>query len=146
MVLLTCENIRKSYTEKPLITDVSISIHDTDKIGFVGVNGTGKSTLLKIVAGEMEAEGGSITTSNELIRAYLPQNPPWDENLTVLQQAMSDIQKAGGTVEEYQCRAMLSKLGMNDYDMPMSALSGGQRKRVAMAAALARKSNLLILD
>lgn len=146
MVLLTCENIRKSYTEKPLITDVSISIHDTDKIGFVGVNGTGKSTLLKIVAGEMEAEGGSITTSNELIRAYLPQNPPWDENLTVLQQAMSDIQKAGGTVEEYQCRAMLSKLGMNDYDMPMSALSGGQRKRVAMAAALVRKSNLLILD
>ena len=146
MVLLTCENIRKSYTEKPLITDVSISIHDTDKIGFVGVNGTGKSTLLKIVAGEMEAEGGSIITSNELIRAYLPQNPPWDENLTVLQQAMSDIQKAGGTVEEYQCRAMLSKLGMNDYDMPMSTLSGGQRKRVAMAAALARKSNLLILD
>lgn len=146
MVLLTCENIRKSYTEKPLITDVSISIHDTDKIGFVGVNGTGKSTLLKIVAGEMEAEGGSIITSNELIRAYLPQNPPWDENLTVLQQAMSDIQKAGGTVEEYQCRAMLSKLGMNDYDMPMSALSGGQRKRVAMAAALVRESNLLILD
>ena len=146
MVLLTCENIRKSYTEKPLITDVSISIHDTDKIGFVGVNGTGKSTLLKIVAGEMEAEGGSITTSNELIRAYLPQNPPWDENLTVLQQAMSDIQKAGGTVEEYQCRAMLSKLGMNDYDMPMSALSGGQRKRVAMAASLVRESNLLILD
>ena len=146
MVLLTCENIRKSYTEKPLITDVSISIHDTDKIGFVGVNGTGKSTLLKIVAGEMEAEGGSITTSNELIRAYLPQNPPWDENLTVLQQAMSDIQKAGGTVEEYRCRAMLSKLGMNDYDMPMSALSGGQRKRVAMAASLVRESNLLILD
>lgn len=146
MVLLTCENIRKSYTEKPLITDVSMSIHDTDKIGFVGVNGTGKSTLLKIVAGEMEAEGGSITTSNELVRAYLPQNPPWDENLTVLQQAMSDIQKSGGTVEEYQCRAMLSKLGMNDYDMPMSALSGGQRKRVAMAAALVRESNLLILD
>lgn len=146
MVLLTCENIRKSYTEKPLITDVSISIHDTDKIGFVGVNGTGKSTLLKILAGEMEQEGGKITKSRELSMGYLPQNPPWDENLTALQQVMADIQKAGGTVEEYQCKAMLSKLGLRDYDIPMSILSGGQRKRVAMAAVLARKTNLLILD
>lgn len=146
MVLLTCENIRKSYTEKPLITEVSMSIHDTDKIGFVGVNGTGKSTLLKILAGELEPEGGSITKSRELAAGYLPQNPPWDETLTVLAQAMSDIQKAGRHVEEYRCKAMLSKLGMTDYDAPMSALSGGQRKRVAMAAVLAQETNLLILD
>ena len=76
MVLLTCENLKKSYTEKTLITDVSMSIHETDKIGFVGVNGTGKSTLLKMVAGVLEPEGGEITRSRELKAGYLPQNPP----------------------------------------------------------------------
>lgn len=146
MVLLTCENIKKSYTEKPLITDVSMSIHDTDKIGFVGVNGTGKSTLLKILAGEMAAEGGKITKSRELAAGYLAQNPPWDGQKTVLRQAMEYIRQAGRQVEEYRCKAMLSKLGLDDWDALMAHLSGGQRKRVAMAAVLAQDTNLLILD
>ena len=79
MVLLTCENLKKSWTEKTLITDVSMSIHDEDKIGFVGVNGTGKSTLLKMVAGVLEPEGGQIIRNRELKVAYLAQNPPYEK-------------------------------------------------------------------
>lgn len=147
MVLLTCENLQKSYTEKTLIKNINLSIHETDKIGLVGVNGTGKSTLLKMVAGEMEPEGGTITRSRELKTAYLSQNPAYDGSLTVLQQAMAYIQKAGQNVEEYQCKAMLNKLRLGEYhQVPMAQLSGGQRKRVAMAAVLVQESNLLILD
>lgn len=146
MVLLTCENLKKSYTEKTLITDVSMSIHDEDKIGFVGVNGTGKSTLLKMVAGVLEPEGGQIIRNRELKIGYLAQNPPYEENLTVMQQAITYLRQAGSHVEEYRCKAMLNKLGFDSYDEPMKNLSGGQRKRVAMAAVLAQESNLLILD
>lgn len=146
MVLLTCENLKKSYTEKTLITDVSMSIHDEDKIGFVGVNGTGKSTLLKMVAGVLEPEGGQIIRNRELKIGYLAQNPPYEENLTVMQQAITYLRQAGSNVEEYRCKAMLNKLGFDSYDEPMKNLSGGQRKRVAMAAVLAQESNLLILD
>lgn len=146
MLLLTCENIKKSYTEKPLLEDINFSIHDTDKIGFVGVNGTGKSTLLKIVAGAVEPEGGNIIRSRELKPAYLPQDPPYDNSLTVMQQAMEYLRQSGSDAEEHRCRAMLNKLGFDEYDQKMGELSGGQRKRVAMAAVLTQESNLLILD
>lgn len=146
MLLLTCENIKKSYTEKPLLEDINFSIHDTDKIGFVGVNGTGKSTLLKIVAGAVESEGGNIIQSRELKPAYLPQDPPYENNLTVMQQAMKYLRQSGSDAEEYRCRAMFNKLGFDEYDQKMGELSGGQRKRVAMAAVLTQESNLLILD
>ncbi len=146
MVLLTCENIKKSYTEKPLIDGIDLSIHDTDKIGFVGVNGTGKSTLLKIAAGVLEPEDGSIIRSRELKIAYLPQDPSYDENLTVMEQAMEYLRQSGSDAEEHRCRAMLNKLGFETYDRTMGTLSGGQRKRVAMAAVLTQESNLLILD
>ncbi|MCQ4637352.1 ABC-F family ATP-binding cassette domain-containing protein [Anaerovorax odorimutans] len=153
MVLLTCEHIKKSYTEKPLLTDINLTIQDTDKIGFVGVNGTGKSTLLKIVSGVLEPEGGSMIRSRELKIGYLPQNPDYDGGLTILEQAVLYVRRAeekngqGRTkTEEYQIKAMLGKLGMQDTDLRMDTLSGGQRKRVAMAAVLAQESNLLILD
>lgn len=146
MVLITCENIKKSYTEKPLIEGVDLSIHDTDKIGFVGVNGTGKSTLLKIVAGVVEHEAGNIIKSRELKTAYLPQDPEYDAKLTVMEQAMEYLKASGSDAEEHRCRAMLNKLGFDTYGQKMGELSGGQRKRVAMAAVLTQESNLLILD
>lgn len=146
MVLLTCENLKKSYTEKTLITDVNLSIHDNDKIGLVGVNGTGKSTLLKMVADVLEPEAGQIIRNRELKIGYLAQNPPYVEQYTVLQQAMEYLRQAGSNVEEYRCKAMLTRLGFDHYDYYMKELSGGQRKRVAMAAVLAQESNLLIMD
>lgn len=146
MILLNAEHIKKSYTEKPLLTDIDLSISDTDKIGLVGVNGTGKSTLLKIIAGAMEPEGGSITKSRELRAACLPQNPPYEPELTALEQAAAYLDATGRPYELYQCQAMLTRLAVTDFDQKMGQLSGGQRKRVAMAAALTCDSNLLILD
>ncbi len=146
MILLTAENIKKSYTEKPLITDVTLSIDSGDKIGLIGVNGTGKSTLLKIIAGVMEAEGGNITKSRELHMAYLPQNPKYDPEKTIEEQTEEYLRELGGNIQQYECNTMLTKLGIFDFYQKMGELSGGQRKRVAMAAVLASDSNLLILD
>jgi len=146
MILLTAENIKKSYTEKPLITNVNLSIDSGDKIGLIGVNGTGKSTLLKIIAGVMEAEGGTITKSRDLHLAYLSQNPAYDPELTIEEQTAKYLEAAGGNTQQYECNTVLTKLDITDYSQKMGQLSGGQRKRVAMAAVLASESNLLILD
>ncbi len=146
MILLNAEKIKKSYTEKPLLVSVDLSIQDTDKIGLIGVNGSGKSTLLKIIAGVVDEEGGVITRSRELRTAYLAQNPPFNPEGSVLEQVVSDMEKTGGHYELYQCQAMLTKLGIADFEQKMGELSGGQRKRVAMAAVLTADSNLLILD
>ena len=146
MILLTAEKIKKSYTEKPLLTDISLSIHHTDKIGLIGVNGTGKSTLLKIIAGVLSPEGGTITRSRDLRPVYLPQNPHYDENLSAIDQAVSYLEETGRPFQQYECQAMMTRLGITDFSQKMGQLSGGQRKRVAMAAALTSESNLLILD
>lgn len=146
MILLNAENIKKSYTEKPLLASVDLSIDQADKIGLIGVNGSGKSTLLKITAGVVSEEGGTITKSRELRSAYLAQNPPFNPQLSVLEQATCYLSEIGGQYELYQCQAMLTKLGIIDFEQKMGQLSGGQRKRVAMAAVLTADSNLLILD
>lgn len=143
MLLLTAKNIRKSFSEKPLLEDINMSIHMGDRIGLVGVNGSGKSTLLRIVAGTLEAEGGEITRSTELRIGYLPQNPDYDPELTVIEQAMKYCSDA---TPEYVVKTLLTKVRMSDYDRKMNELSGGQRKRVALAATFARETNLLILD
>lgn len=146
MVLLSAENIKKSYTEKRLLEDINITINSGDKIGLIGVNGSGKSTLLKIIAGAVDEEGGSITTSNQLKRSYLPQNPDFNPEMTVMQQVMDYASMQHLPCEQYQCQSMLTRLGIHDFDQKMSELSGGQQKKVAIAAVFACESNLLILD
>lgn len=143
MDLVTAKNIKKSYTEKRLLEDVNLIIHEHDKIGLVGVNGSGKSTLLKIIAGAAEAEGGEIVYSNDLRIGYLPQEPVFNPEFTVL-----DQMKAYLTVpqEEYLCKSTLSRMHIEDFDAKMNTLSGGQRRRVALAAAVIGDNNLLILD
>lgn len=143
MDLITARHIKKSYSEKPLLTDVNIIIHDNDKIGLVGVNGSGKSTLLKILAGVMDEEGGEIIRSSELRMGYLPQNPDFDPELTALEQMQAYMPRPA---EEYLCKSLLSRMHIADYDMKMKHMSGGQRKKVALAAAMAGDHNLLILD
>lgn len=142
MILLNAEHIRKSYTEKTLLEDVSLSIFEGDKIGLVGVNGSGKSTLLKIIAGEMEEEGGTITRNNILAAGYLPQNPEYSKDLSVIEQAL----EYAGDIADYIVKSYLNKVGITDHDAKMETLSGGQRKRVALAGVLAKETNLLILD
>lgn len=146
MILLNAEGISKSYSEKILLDGVSLGINEGDKIGLIGVNGTGKSTFLKILAGVDEPEAGTVIIGNGVRIGYLPQNPDFDGDLTVLQQAMAGVSLAEQEAKEYKVKNILTRLGLTNYDQQIRVLSGGQKKRVAMAAALAAESELLILD
>ncbi len=146
MILLNADKITKSYTEQPLLENISLSIHEGDKIGLIGVNGTGKSTLLKIIAGKEDAEGGSITKTNGVRIGYLPQNPVFQKDLTVLEQVLQDVSENERESVEYECKSILTKLGITDFNKPVKHLSGGQKKRVALAGVLVSPVEILILD
>ncbi len=146
MLLLTAEKIKKSYSEKILLNDVVLGINTGDKIGLIGVNGTGKSTLLKIIAGVETPDSGSVTKSGGVQVGYLPQNPVFEEGATVLQQAMRGISRQQRESKEYECKSILTKLGISDFDEPVGHLSGGQKKRVSLASVLAAPSDVLVLD
>ena len=102
MNLMTLENISKSYSEKTLLKDISLGINEGEKIGLIGVNGTGKSTLLKIIAGAEEAESGTITKANKVRVEYLPQNPEYDEEATVLEQVFKGTSAEMKLLGEYE--------------------------------------------
>ena len=150
MNLVTIEHLTKSYTERLLFDDTSFSINEGEKIGLIGVNGTGKSTLLKIVAGLEDADSGSVVRGRSLYIRYLSQIPEFAEGDTVLESVMRE--NAGEThyssADEMQATAksMLNKLGITEHDALTSTLSGGQRKRVALASVLLSTADLLILD
>lgn len=150
MNLVTIEHLTKSYTERLLFDDTSFSINEGEKIGLIGVNGTGKSTLLKIVVGLEDADSGSVVRGRSLYIRYLPQIPEFTEGDTVLESVMRE--NAGEThyssPDEMQAtaRSMLNKLGITEHDALTSTLSGGQRKRVALASVLMSTADLLILD
>ncbi len=146
MILLTAEQLNKSYVERSLLKDVSLTVSEGDKIGVIGVNGTGKSTFLKIIAGVETPDSGKITKSAGLRIGYLPQNPVFEKHNSVLEQVLSYANAGKTDSAEYECKAILTKLGITDFDADVNLLSGGQRKRVAMAAALAGRVDLLILD
>ncbi|MCI8285098.1 MAG: ABC-F family ATP-binding cassette domain-containing protein [Firmicutes bacterium] len=129
-----------------MLKDISLSIHEGEKIGLIGVNGTGKSTLLRILAGLEDADSGKITLTNGIKTAYLPQHPDFDPKLTAAEQAETYLKRIDADTQFFTCRAMMTKLGILDFDTPMGELSGGQRKRVAMAAVLSVSPELLILD
>lgn len=145
MILLSAENIDKNYGEKPLLKQISFTINDGDKIGLVGINGTGKSTLLKIIAQAEIPDGGSIIKAGNVKIGYLPQNPEFQPGKTILEQIFLNISSAEDA-KIYEAKTILTKLGIHDFDCDVSTLSGGQRKKVAVAAALIRPCELLILD
>lgn len=145
-MVLAAEKINKNYGIRQLFKDVSLYIGDGDKIGLVGINGTGKSTLLKIIAGEETADEGKITKAAGLQISYLSQNPVMDEKNTVLEQVLTDLPPEFQEAQEYEGKTILTKLGMTDFEQKIKVLSGGQRKRVALASALLHPADLLILD
>lgn len=183
MNLITLENITKSYSEKILVDNISLGINEGEKIGIIGVNGTGKSTFLKIIAGMEEPDSGTVTKGNRVRIEYLSQSPDYDENATVIEQVFrgnsdemsllrdyeevleeinknpsneelnSKLIKLQGKIDalnlwglESEAKVVLTKLGINDFEAKVSTLSGGQKKRVMLAAALITPSELLILD
>ncbi|MBE6035077.1 ABC-F family ATP-binding cassette domain-containing protein [Aminipila sp.] len=146
MILLNAANISKSYTEKPLLTDLSFSIHEGDKIGLIGVNGTGKSTLLRIAAGMEEPDQGDVIKTKGVRIGFLPQMPIFDSESTILQQVMDTLEQSNREASEYECKAMLMDLGISDFEAPVKYLSGGEKKRVAMAAVFVADVELLVLD
>lgn len=146
MLLLTAENISKSYTEKPLLQNLTFGINSGDKIGVIGINGTGKSTLLKILAGADVPDSGKIITTSGLRIGYLPQNPVFEPGISVLNQVMLGVEQQQQDSAEYECKRILTQLGITDFEKPATELSGGQKKRAALASVLAAPSDLLILD
>ncbi len=146
MVLLNAKDITKSYTEKTLIENITYSIHEGDKIGFIGVNGTGKTTILRITAGMETPDEGTITVTKGVRIAFLPQMPVFEKDNTVIEQAFEIMGKSGQDISEYEVKAMLTELGIKDFERRISSLSGGEKKKIAMAATLAGEWEILILD
>ncbi len=146
MILLTAEKITKSYREKPLLKNISFYLNEGDKIGVIGINGTGKSTFLKIIAELETPDSGTITRASGVRVAYLPQNPVFDENLTVLEQVFKGASPELVELKDYEAKSILNKLGIPDFSMNVRFLSGGEKKRVAIASALIQPSEILICD
>ena len=149
MNLLTAEQLTKAYGERKIFDEADFSIQEGEKIGIIGVNGTGKSTLLKILAGQEECDDGQITMGNNLKIAYLPQTPVFEQGDTVLEAALKGNVSASADdrwTREAEARAMLNELDLTDFDQPVEQLSGGQRKRAALVRVLMSEGDILILD
>lgn len=147
MNLVTIEHLTKSYTERLLFDDTSFSINEGEKIGIIGINGTGKSTLLKIVAGLEEPDQGTVVRGRNLDIRFLPQNPEFHEGDTILESIVRDNEGHEHPWDiESQAKTMLTKLGIYEFDAKVETLSGGQRKRVALVSVLMSNTDLLVLD
>jgi len=183
MNILSMENVTKGFTEKILFENVSFGIKDNDRIGVVGINGTGKSTFLKLISGNMEPDSGKIVRSSGLAVQFLSQTPEFDESITVIEYILRGEHPLMKTIRSYettvlklsenpddenlqkklteltekmdesaawkveaQAKSILSKLGISDSTVNIKELSGGQRKRIALAEALVHPAGLLILD
>lgn len=150
MSLVTIEHLTKSYTERLLFDDTAFSINEGEKVGLIGINGTGKSTLLKIVAGLEEPDDGSVIRRRNLYIRYLPQIPEFTSGDTVLDSIVRDNEKEPhfSSREEIEASAktILTQLGIYEFDEKVEHLSGGQRKRVALTSVLLSTADLLILD
>ena len=147
MSIVTAEHLTKSYTERLLFDDASFSLEEREKAGLIGINGTGKSTLLKILAGLEEPDEGTVVWRRNLDIRYLPQNPRFTPGDTVLESIVRDNEGHSHVWDlESQAKIFLTKLGITDFDAKVETLSGGQRKRIALASVLLSTADLLILD
>ena len=146
MILLSAQNISKTYMERKVLDDVSFFLNEGDKIGIIGINGTGKSTLLRILAGAEEPDGGGVIRTNGIRISYLPQIPEFDDHGSVLGQVLSHLPADLKESKEYEAKSVLDRLGLPDYDRDISTLSGGEKRRAGIAAALIQPSDVLLLD
>ena len=145
-MLLSAEHLSINFGSRQLLTDVNFYLNDGDKVGIIGINGTGKSTFLKVLAGAIEPDEGRITRNPNVQISYLPQNPVMDDSATVLEQVFLHFPREFRELNEYEAKSMLTRLGFTDFDQKVGSLSGGQRKRVALVAALVHPADILVLD
>ena len=147
MNLLTMEHITKSYTDRVLLDDVGFSINENEKIGVIGTNGMGKSTLLKVAAGIEPCDSGKISMGGQVKICYLPQTPVFQEGTTILKAAVEgNVDELNRWTIESDAKAMLNRLGFTDYEERIGHMSGGQKKRVALVNALLTPADILVLD
>ena len=145
-MLLSAEHISINFGSRQLLEDVNFYLNEGDKTGIIGINGTGKSTFLKVLAGVTEPDEGRISRNPNVQVSYLPQNPVMDDDATVLEQVFLHFPAEFRALNEYEAKTMLNKLGLPDFEQKVGTLSGGQRKRVALAAALIHPADVLVLD
>lgn len=147
MNLITVDNITKSFTERLLFENASFYLQEGEKVGVLGINGTGKSTLLKIIAGEEESDEGQVIRANHIVIRYLSQVPHFVESDSVLECVMrGNVTKENQWSVESEAKTMLTKLEMTDYEKKVGELSGGQKKRLALISVLLAPADVLILD
>ena len=151
MNIINVENITKVYTERELFSKASFYVQEREKIGIVGINGTGKSTLLKIVAGMEEPDEGNVTCANHIVINYLSQTPEFETGHSILEGVMSkiittDTDEIHRYSMESDAKSLLYKMGIFDLEQPIEQLSGGQKKRIALVATLLKPCDVLILD
>ena len=145
-MLLSAEHLSINFGSRQLLDDVNFYLNEGDKVGVIGINGTGKSTFLKVLSGVTEPDGGTISRNPNVQVSLLPQNPAMEESATVLEQVFLHFPAEFRELNEYEAKAMLNRLGITDFAQKVGTLSGGQRKRVALAAALIHPADVLILD
>jgi len=145
-MLLTAEHISKNYGGRQLLKDVTLYLNAGDKIGLIGVNGTGKSTLLKLLAGVEDPDSGKVSRDPNVQVAYLPQTPVMDDERTIMEQVFADFPADFRALNEYEARTILTRLGITDFERRIGTLSGGQKKRVALATVFVHPADVLILD
>ena len=146
MILLSAQNISKTYMERKVLNNVSFFLNEGDKVGIIGINGTGKSTLLRILAGAEEADSGIIIRTNGVRISYLPQIPEFDSHGTILEQVMKHLPADLKESKEFEAKSILGKLGIDDYTRDISTLSGGEKRRAGIATALIQPSDVLLID
>lgn len=147
MNLINIENITKTYADTPLFAEASFTVDEMEKVGIIGINGTGKTTLLKMLIGMETPDKGTITRANNIVIRYLPQTPDFQKGMTALEAVMEgNLTHDNEWSLESDAKAMLQKLGIRDYGQKVDTMSGGQRKRIALADTLLSKADVLVLD
>ena len=145
-MLLNMEGVRKTYGDRTLLDDVTFYMKQGDRVGVVGVNGCGKSTFLRLAAGKEKPDSGSVSYDPNVRLGYLPQDPAYAPENTVMEQVEAGLDPTAREIARYEAVEILTRLGIADVGQKMGALSGGQRKRVALAACLVHPCDLLLLD